>query len=165
MPRPTVQTNGLRLDHRLGALTGGKSGSPALVPGHSAESRLVAYVAGLDPEVVMPPTGQRLTEEQIALLRAWIDQGAHYSEEESGTLNQKHQASSNHWSFRPIVRPTVPIVKNASGFAIRSMPLFWKNWKRVAGSHLLRQSLKPLCAACISILLVCLLPWRSETLF
>ena len=106
--------NGLRLDHRLGALSGGESGSPALLPGNSAESRLVAYVAGLDPDVVMPPSGERLTEEQIALLRAWIDQGAQYSEEESGIVTQKGQPGSNHWSFRPIVRPPVPIVKNAS---------------------------------------------------
>ena len=111
---PTVQMNGLRLDHRLGALSGGESGSPALIPGNSAESRLVSYVAGVDPDVVMPPNGERLTEEQIALLRAWIDQGAHYSQEESGTVGHKRKPSSNHWSFRPIARPPVPIVKNAS---------------------------------------------------
>ena len=111
---PTVQMHGLRLDNRPGALSGGESGSPALLPGNSAESRLVAYVAGLDPDVVMPPSGERLIEEQIALLRAWIDQGAQYSKQESGTVAQKHQPGSNHWSFRAIVRPPVPIVENAS---------------------------------------------------
>ena len=40
-----------------------------------AESRLIALVAGLEPETIMPAQGPRLTSEQIGLLRAWIDQG------------------------------------------------------------------------------------------
>src|SRR5436190_8095796 len=55
-------------------LKGGESG-PALVPGKSAESRVIELVAGLDPDSVMPRKGKRLTPEQIGLLRAWIDQG------------------------------------------------------------------------------------------
>ncbi len=105
--------HGLRLDHRPGALNGGESGLPALLPGNSGESRLVAYVAGLDPEIVMPPSGERLTEEQIAVLRAWIDQGAHYSGDASWTVTHQGRPRSNHWSFRPVVRPPVPTVKNA----------------------------------------------------
>jgi Protein of unknown function (DUF1553)/Protein of unknown function (DUF1549) len=33
-------------------------------------------VAGLEPDMVMPKKGSRLTGDQVALLRAWIDQGA-----------------------------------------------------------------------------------------
>ena len=54
---------------------GGDSG-PAFVSGKSAESRIIKYVAGVDPDVLMPPEGDKLTDEQIGLLRGWIDQGA-----------------------------------------------------------------------------------------
>ena len=41
------------------------------------------YVAGLDSDVRHAPSEERLTGEQIGLLRAWIDQGAHYSQDVS----------------------------------------------------------------------------------
>jgi mono/diheme cytochrome c family protein len=70
---------GLRLDRRDDALNGGDSG-PAFVAGKSGESLLIKYVAGVDPDVVMPPEGEKLSDEQIGLLRAWIDQGAKWPE-------------------------------------------------------------------------------------
>ena len=62
-----VQMRKFRLDRRSDALRGGESGVPAIVPGNSAQSLLVRYVAGGDPAVVMPPAGPRLTAEQIEL--------------------------------------------------------------------------------------------------
>jgi mono/diheme cytochrome c family protein len=73
------QEAGLRLDRRDDALNGGDSG-PMFVSGKSAESRLIQYVAGVDPDVVMPPEGDKLSDEEIGLLRAWIDQGAKWPE-------------------------------------------------------------------------------------
>ena len=70
---------GLRLDRRDDALNGGDSG-PAFVAGKSQDSLLIKYVAGIDPDVVMPPEGEKLSDEQIGLLRAWIDQGAKWQE-------------------------------------------------------------------------------------
>lgn len=67
--------SGLRLDSRDEALNGGDSGPP-WIEGKSADSLLIKYVGGLDPDVVMPPKGDRLARKQIAILRAWIDQGA-----------------------------------------------------------------------------------------
>ena len=66
-----------RLDNRASALQGGSHG-PAISPGDSARSALIVYVARLDPEMAMPPEGKGtpLTREDVALLRAWIDQGA-----------------------------------------------------------------------------------------
>jgi hypothetical protein len=46
------------------------------VIGKSEESLLIELVSGLDPDNVMPKKGSKLTKEQVALLRAWIDQGA-----------------------------------------------------------------------------------------
>jgi len=66
---------GFRLDTRETMLQGADSG-PAVIPGRSAESLLIALVQGVDPENFMPRKGSRLTPDQVGLLRAWIDQGA-----------------------------------------------------------------------------------------
>lgn len=62
---------------------GGQSGEPAIVPGRSAESRLLAYVADKVEDLEMPPLHRRekypaLTAEEISLLRDWIDAGAEW---------------------------------------------------------------------------------------
>ena len=106
----TVQMHGLRLDQRPGALKGGESGTPALIPGNSGGSRLIHFVSGADSAVVMPPQGDRLSETQISLLRTWIDQGAHYAEETSA--NEVQAGHSSHWSFQPVVAPAIPEVSN-----------------------------------------------------
>jgi mono/diheme cytochrome c family protein len=65
-----------RLDNREAALKGGEEGVDIL-PGNSAKSPLIHYVARLVADFEMPPVGkgEKLTAEQISLLRAWIDQG------------------------------------------------------------------------------------------
>src|SRR5688572_27209113 len=62
------------LETRGDFLAGGDAGAPA-VAGKSAESHVVEMISGLDPEIVMPQKGKKLTREQVALFRAWIDQG------------------------------------------------------------------------------------------
>ncbi|MBI5773706.1 MAG: c-type cytochrome [Verrucomicrobia bacterium] len=61
-------------------LKGGKEGK-SVVPGNSAKSALVHQAADLVKDMEMPPTDKRdkypaLTKDQVALVRAWIDQGA-----------------------------------------------------------------------------------------
>ncbi len=65
---------GLRIDSRDTLLKGGDTG-PAAVAGKSADSYIIALVAGTDPDEVMPKKGKKLTPEEIGVLRAWIDQG------------------------------------------------------------------------------------------
>ncbi len=90
---------GLRLDKLDGATAKLKSGRTAVAPGRSAESELLARITAADESVRMPPpsTGRTLSDDQIALLRRWIDEGAEYRE---------------HWSFIPVKRPQPPAVKN-----------------------------------------------------
>lgn len=62
-------------------IKGGISEENAVIPGKSEESPVIHYVADLVRNLEMPPPEERetfpaLTREQIALLRAWIDQGA-----------------------------------------------------------------------------------------
>lgn len=70
-----------RLTDRESALRGGALGV-AIFPGESARSPLIHYVARLVPDLEMPPPGkgEPLTPEQVALLRAWVDQGVPYPE-------------------------------------------------------------------------------------
>lgn len=65
------------LSSREAALKGGRRGID-IIPGQSAQSPLIHYVAGLVEGMVMPPKSQGgpLPPEQVSLLRAWIDQGA-----------------------------------------------------------------------------------------
>ncbi|MFN7939734.1 MAG: ankyrin repeat domain-containing protein [Bryobacteraceae bacterium] len=71
-----VQQGGLRLDKRQNAFRGGDYG-PVILPGKGAESKLVKRLVNGDGGLQMPPTGA-LPEEEIAILRAWIDQGADF---------------------------------------------------------------------------------------
>src|SRR5689334_2594090 len=72
---PEKQKSEFRLDLKTDALKGGEHGQD-IIPGHGAESPLIHYVARLVPGMEMPPKGEPLTAEQVASLRAWIDQGA-----------------------------------------------------------------------------------------
>ena len=49
--------------------------SKAVVPGKSGESELIERITSDDPDFRMPPKGERLTAEEVARLKAWIDQG------------------------------------------------------------------------------------------
>ena len=69
------QLSGFRIDREGEALRGGDNGQ-AFTPGKSADSLLVKYIAGLDPDILMPPEGDLLSDTQVGLIRAWIDQGA-----------------------------------------------------------------------------------------
>lgn len=77
---PEKPKSGFRLDNREAALKGGKEGVD-IVPGKSAESPLIHYVARLVPDMEMPPEGKGdpLTSAQVGLLRAWIDQGVQWT--------------------------------------------------------------------------------------
>src|SRR5262245_31677342 len=73
---PDVQQAGLRLDLRQNALRGGDYG-PVIKIGDSTASKLIRRVVDGDGGIQMPPTGA-LSDEEIGLLRAWIDQGAEF---------------------------------------------------------------------------------------
>lgn len=97
---PDKQKNDLRLDQKPDAVRGGKSGKPFWVVGKSSESQLVERITSTDPDEQMPSKGERLTDEQIGLLKAWIDQGAVWPD------------GMKHWAFTKPARPELPVVKN-----------------------------------------------------
>jgi mono/diheme cytochrome c family protein len=109
---------GFRFDTRDLLLKGGDNG-PAIVPGKSDESLLISLVAGLDPEMVMPQKGSRLTDAQIGLLRAWIDAGAPWPE---GATFAK--APPRHLTPR---RPPEPVATDANAVDRLLRPYFERN--------------------------------------
>lgn len=70
---------GLSLESPATILKGGEQG-PAAVSGKAGESLLLRFAAGQDATVMPPPDNQvgakRLTPEQLALIKQWIDSGA-----------------------------------------------------------------------------------------
>ena len=77
-PDQAARKSGLRLDTRAGAIQGGRSGFPAIVPGERDESELWAMVTTEFSEERMPPeeSGKDLSPAEIETLGLWIDQGA-----------------------------------------------------------------------------------------
>ncbi|MHA3769938.1 DUF1553 domain-containing protein [Verrucomicrobiota bacterium sgz303538] len=104
---PEKQKSGYRLDVRDVAVNGGDSGEKTIIQGHSAESPLIRFVSGEDQDMAMPPKKSnkaRLSPEQVALLRAWIDQGAPWP----AALSAKVEDKQDWWSLKPISRPSLP---------------------------------------------------------
>ncbi|MDG1853673.1 MAG: PSD1 and planctomycete cytochrome C domain-containing protein [Verrucomicrobiales bacterium] len=65
---------GFSIDHVHSVEAGGDSG-PAIVKGKGSASLLVKLLLSNDSDEFMPPKGDRLPLNEVALLRAWIDQG------------------------------------------------------------------------------------------
>lgn len=91
----------LRLDSRAAALR-------VIVPGKSADSRFMHRVLGLNGEPRMP-MGSKLSDEETAKLRTWIDAGAAWPDEHSA----KDTGIAKHWAYVKPERPQPPDVKNA----------------------------------------------------
>ena len=70
---PAKKRGGLDLTTRARLLEGGDTG-PAVEPGASGDSLLIRLVAG--PDAKMPKQGAKLTADEAAALRRWIDDGA-----------------------------------------------------------------------------------------
>ena len=70
---------GLSFNTRESLLVGGENGA-VIKPGDAAGSLLLRLVTSRDPDEQMPPKGDRLPAEEVARLRAWIDDGALWTE-------------------------------------------------------------------------------------
>jgi len=96
---PNTSEGGLRLDEQAGATAELESGGRAIIPKNIAASLIVARITSTDPDLQMPPEGARLKPSQVDAVKQWVQQGAEWKE---------------HWAFRSIVRPAVPITSPAS---------------------------------------------------
>ena len=105
----------LDLSSREGALAGGVKG-PAIVPGRAEDSRLFRMVAGLD-QPAMPMSGDPLSDAELAAVRAWIDEGAHWDAGEATAAADALAALENdelppgardYWAFQRPRRTPAP---------------------------------------------------------
>src|SRR4249919_585198 len=97
-PDPKHREADLRLDIREGA-TADLGSYAAIVPGKPYESTLIKRVTSNDADERMPPPASKkphLTDEQIGILRRWIEQGAEYE---------------GHWALLPLALVEPPSVK------------------------------------------------------
>jgi mono/diheme cytochrome c family protein len=108
-----AKSGGLQLDTREHLLAGGKSG-PAIKPGDPENSLLVQAIRQTHPRLKMPPGG-KLKDEEIAGIAEWVKSGAAWPAG-AAPLPAKYTITSeqrNFWSFRPVVTPELPKVKDA----------------------------------------------------
>src|SRR5689334_20332552 len=69
------------LRSREAAIKGGESGETAIVPGEPEKSPLYKAVTWIDDALQMPPKeNDRLSAEQVAVIRRWIAAGAKWDE-------------------------------------------------------------------------------------
>ena len=89
---------------------GGRTG-PALAPGRPAESLLLERVGSDDERTRMPPEGKPLSAEQVALLKAWVEQGAKAPKDEQPEADQRKAIEDELQRFTlRVTRRTVPII-------------------------------------------------------
>ncbi len=103
---------GLYLDSRDGWITGGDTG-PTIVPG-SPHTSLLMKALHYDGDLQMPPKG-KLPLQAIRDFETWIRMGA--TDPRTAKIPQKPigmtlEKGRSFWSYRPILRPKVPEVKN-----------------------------------------------------
>ncbi len=97
------QESDLRLETRSLMVEGGDSGE-VIVPERPDESLLIERVSATDDDRMPPPhDGAALKEDEVALIRAWIRQGAVAPDEEVPL------GPRDHWSFQSVQRPEVPV--------------------------------------------------------
>jgi mono/diheme cytochrome c family protein len=96
----------LRVDTAALLRKGGESG-PAVVPGKAAESLLIDAVKGTNGVTLMPYKKPALSKREIALLTAWIDEGA------KAPANERADDGRSHWAFQAPKRTALPVVRDA----------------------------------------------------
>ncbi|MDD7986641.1 PSD1 and planctomycete cytochrome C domain-containing protein [Lentisphaera marina] len=99
---PEKQKSDLRLDSRESILKGGDLGEPGAHPGHPEKSTIIEFIS-LDPDddEIMPPKGDPLTAEQIALISTWIKEGALMPE-------KKIAKKEKLWSLQQVKKTSIP---------------------------------------------------------
>lgn len=101
---PLRQEGEYRLDIREVAMTGGANYAPNIIPQNAADSPLMHFVTGQVDDMLMPAKGNRLTEQQIDILRTWIEQGAIWPD----SANNQEDPKGDWWSLRPLTSVDVP---------------------------------------------------------
>ncbi len=101
--------NGYSLWRKKSAVRGGYSGKPAILQGDSANSRLIHLVAGIEENLLMPPTGGKLSDEEIGILRAWIDQGVPFASTRFDSSTRREEQPWLHMDYGPVISASATV--------------------------------------------------------
>lgn len=109
----------LRLDSRAGVLEGG-SRSAAAIAEHPEMSLIIKAVDYSLEDLRMPPDS-KLSDEERSLLSEWIQCGLPWPPGEEVQNATSHgwtderiaEMRNEHWSFRPVISPAVPLPQNS----------------------------------------------------
>lgn len=93
---------GLSMNTRASLLEGGENGA-VLTAGQAQKGKLLEAIVSADPDLRMPPKGDRLTPAEVATLRAWVEQGAVWTE--GFAFKQP--------AYEPPLRPRQPVLPEA----------------------------------------------------
>src|SRR5205823_3985010 len=102
-----LRSSNLALDSRDGVLTGGNRG-PSAKPGSPDDSMLIRAVEQTG-DLKMPP-GKKLSGEEIATLRKWIQDGMAWTPEKAAAALRR---GADHWAFQAPKRAAPPAVKTS----------------------------------------------------
>jgi mono/diheme cytochrome c family protein len=107
----TKLKGGLSLEYRETILKGGDTG-PAIVPGQPEKSLLIKAVHYSDPDLQMPPKGEKLSDAEILALEQWVKMGAPDPRKAAASAPREwSKTERDHWSFQPVRKPPVPEVQ------------------------------------------------------
>lgn len=128
----TVEEGALNLGVKSNVLRRGEHAS-VITAGKSDESLLIRLVAGKEAERVMPPVGRKqLTQAQVALLKAWVDQGAVWPDD-TDVLNPKWDRGQQHWAFQRLRAVAVPAKVKNDDWSKTPIDLFVRHAQTEAG--------------------------------
>ncbi len=110
----------LTLDTREGLMKGGKNGA-VVKPGDPDKSPLIVAVGYKDPDLQMPPKGEKLSPAQVADLTAWVKMGAPdprkaASKSVATKLSGLTDNARSHWAYQPVKKPAVPTALKNRGW-------------------------------------------------
>jgi len=80
-----------------------ESGKPAIIRGNASASELIKRLHEDDPELRMPYQKPKLSDKEIDLLTAWVNEGAKWGQ---------------HWAYSLPEKVAIPQVVNKAGFSI-----------------------------------------------
>ena len=114
---------GFSMNTRASLLEGGENGA-VLFPGQAQKGQLLEAIVSADPDVRMPPKGARVSPAEVAVLRAWAEQGAAWTE--GFAFKQP--------AFEPPLRPRQPVLPEAKAGRTHPIDRVLDGWLAAKGA-------------------------------
>ena len=96
---PDQSEGGVQFHRVEAALAQADSGKHPIIRGKASESELMHRVLSRDPDLQMPPEGDRLSEAEVEMLERWIESGAKWDV---------------HWAYAALDSGEVPVLEDVT---------------------------------------------------